>query len=113
MMALRKVGCSLLGLALVLPPLSVHAEPASDPVIAKLIDEGLQHSEVMNNASALFDGIGARLTNSENQHKAQAWAMEKLKSYGLANVHEEPFPFGLGWNSTAMQSTWCPRANWR
>jgi len=94
-MMLRPFAVSLLALALTTP---VLAEPAQDPAIAKIIDEGLQRSEVMKNASALFDGIGPRLTNSENQHKAQTWAIALLKSYGLSNVHEEPFYFGLGWN---------------
>jgi len=99
-MLLRPLATSIFALALATPALTVTAaaEPAQDPAIAKIIDEGLQHSEVMTNASALFDGIGPRLTNSENQHKAQAWAMALLKRYGLANVHEEPFYFGLGWN---------------
>ena len=94
-MMLRPFAVSLLALALTTP---VLAEPAQDPALAKIIDEGLQRSEVMKNASALFDGIGPRLTNSENQHKAQTWAIALLKSYGLSNVHEEPFYFGLGWN---------------
>jgi hypothetical protein len=99
-MLLRPFAVSLLALAVATPALTtpVLAEPAQDPAIAKIIDEGLQRSEVMKNASALFDGIGPRLTNSENQHKAQAWAIALLKSYGLSNVHEEPFYFGLGWN---------------
>jgi hypothetical protein len=94
-MVLRLLGTTMLMAAIVTPAL---AEPAQDPAIARIIDEGMDHSEVMKNASALFDGIGPRLTNSENQHKAQAWAIALLKSYGLANVHEEPFYFGLGWN---------------
>jgi hypothetical protein len=95
LMTFRPLATSLLALALTTPAL---AEPGQDPAIAKIIDEGLQRSEVMTNASALFDGIGPRLTNSENQRKAQAWAIALLKSYGLANVHEEPYYFGLGWN---------------
>jgi hypothetical protein len=97
-MTLRAVATSLGVLALSLCAMPALAEPAQDPALARIIDEGLQRSEVMKNASALFDGIGPRLTNSENQHKAQAWAIALLKSYGLANVHEEPFYFGLGWN---------------
>ncbi|KUR76497.1 peptidase M28 [Novosphingobium sp. FSW06-99] len=94
-MILRVLATSIVALAIAAPAL---AEPAQDPAIAKIIDEGMQRSEVMKTASALFDGIGPRLTNSDNQRKAQAWAIALLKSYGLANVHEEPFHFGLGWN---------------
>jgi hypothetical protein len=98
----RRLACSLVALALTLPAVPALAEPGQDSgqnqALARIIDEGLQRSEVMTNASALFDGIGPRLTNSENQHKAQAWAIELLKRYGLVNVHEEPYYFGLGWN---------------
>ncbi len=97
-MALRGAACSSFALALVLATAPARAEPAPDPAIARIIDEGLERSEVMANASALFDGIGPRLTNSDNQRKAQAWAVALLKRYGLVNVHEEPFYFGLGWN---------------
>eukprot|EP01042_Synura_sphagnicola_P010010 gene10011-12857_t len=97
-MALRGAACSSFALALVLAAAPARAEPAPDPAIARIIDEGMERSEVMANASALFDGIGPRLTNSDNQRKAQAWAVALLKRYGLVNVHEEPFYFGLGWN---------------
>jgi len=101
-MALRAAACSLLALCLALP---AQAAPAEDPAIAKIIDEGMQRSEVMVDAGHLFDGIGPRLTNSENQKKAQAWAIERLKALGLANVHEEPFYFGLGWNLDGYSAT--------
>lgn len=82
-----------------------RAEPAEDPAIAQIIDEGMNRSEVMSRASELFDGIGPRLTNSENLRKAQKWAIEVLKGYGLVNVHEEPFTFGLGWNLESYSAT--------
>ncbi len=94
-MAYRAVMTSLAALALALP-IGAWAEP--DPALGRIIDEGMNRSQVMTTASALMDGIGPRLTNSENQRKAQAWAVALLKSYGLSNVHEEPFYFGLGWN---------------
>jgi hypothetical protein len=83
---------------LIAAPFPALAEPDQSPAIAKIIDEGMNRSQVMTTASALMDGIGPRLTNSDNQRKATAWAVALLKSYGLANVHEEPFYFGLGWN---------------
>lgn len=90
-------------------PLSVSAAPEGDSAaVARIIDEGMNRSEAMTTASALMDRIGARLTNSENHRKAESWAMELLRKQGLANVHVEPFDFGLGWNldsySVAMVS---------
>ena len=79
----------------------VSAAPAENPdaaVVARIVDEGLNRSEVMRTASDLMDGIGPRLTNSENLRKAQSWAMDRVRGYGLSNVHLEPFSFGLGWN---------------
>jgi hypothetical protein len=65
--------------------------------IARIIDEGMNHSQLMLNAHELFDDIGPRLTISSNMRKAQGWAVAKFTSYGLTNVHKEPFDFGRGW----------------
>ena len=64
---------------------------------ARIIDEGMNHSQIMLNAHELFDDIGPRLTISTNMRKAQNWAIGKFNSYGLANVHKEAFDFGRGW----------------
>jgi len=90
-------------------PLPVMAAPDGDnAAIARIIDEGMNRSEAMTTASALMDRIGARLTNSESHRKAESWAMDLFKQRGLANIHVEPFDFGLGWNldsySVAMVS---------
>ncbi len=63
----------------------------------RIIDEGMNHSQVMLNAHELFDDIGPRLTISTNMRKAQQWAMAKFTAYGLSNVHREGFDFGRGW----------------
>jgi len=87
---------SLLAVSASLPTLA--APDGDSAAIARIIDEGMNRSEAMTTASALMDRIGARLTNSENHRKAESWAMEQLCKQGLANVHAEPFEFGLGWN---------------
>jgi hypothetical protein len=65
---------------------------------ARIIDEGMNRSQVMLTAHELMDGIGPRLTISTNMRKAQEWAVAKFTSYGLTNVHREPFVFGRGWD---------------
>jgi hypothetical protein len=65
---------------------------------ARIVDEGMNRSQIMLTASELMDGIGPRLTNSANIHRAEDWALAKFRSYGLSNVHREPFDFGRGWN---------------
>lgn len=81
---------------------ALPSQPANADATAaqlnEIVDEGLSHSEAMRNASELMDGIGPRLTNSENFDRAAQWAMGKYTAYGLTNVHLEPYAFGLGWN---------------
>lgn len=64
---------------------------------ARIIDEGMNHSQIMADAHELFDDIGPRLTISSNMRKAQTWAIAKFSNYGLSNVHKEGFDFGRGW----------------
>jgi hypothetical protein len=67
--------------------------------ISRLRGEAFRRSEVMKTLSELTDEIGPRLTNSPNQKRAAEWAAEKMKSYGLQNVHLEPWgTFGKGWS---------------
>jgi hypothetical protein len=70
----------------------------------RIRDEGLNHSHVMEFASALADGIGPRLTGSPNLAKANAWTRDTLTKIGLANAHLEDWgEFGLGWQQL---NTW-------
>lgn len=83
------IGCLLV-------PSLVCAKP--DPeVINAIRDEGFNHSQVMQNFQYLTDTIGPRLTNSPKMREASLWALEKLKSWGLSNAHQEAFEFGRGW----------------
>lgn len=57
-----------------------------------------EHSQVMETAHYLTDICGPRLTNSPGYLKASAWAVKQLQSWGLQNVHLEPWgEFGPGW----------------
>ena len=51
----------------------------------------------MKNLGYLSDVIGPRLTGSANLKHANDWAVEVMKSYGLSNVHLEPWEIPLGW----------------
>jgi carboxypeptidase Q len=64
----------------------------------RIIDQGLNHSQVMQTAAQLMDGIGARLTNSPQMRQAEAWAQQQFKSWGLRNVRKDGFVFGRGWS---------------
>ncbi|MGA3049814.1 MAG: M20/M25/M40 family metallo-hydrolase [Terracidiphilus sp.] len=70
----------------------------------RIRDEGLNHSHVMEFATALMDGIGPRLTGSPNLAKANAWTRDTLTKIGLENAHLEDWgEFGLGWQQL---NTW-------
>ena len=78
---------------LAIAPAATHASDVN----LRIIDEGMNRSQVMINAHELLDGIGPRLTNSPAMDRAGDWAVAKLSAYGLSNVHRESFDFGLGW----------------
>ena len=84
--------------ALFAAPALAAGGDATDAQIARIMDEGLRHSQAMANASELMDGIGPRLTNSANFDRAADWALGKFRAYGLSNVRKEAYPFGSHWN---------------
>ena len=63
----------------------------------RIRQEGIAHSHVMEYASALMDGIGARLTGSPNLKRANEWTREQLAAMGCSNAHLEDWgEFGMG-----------------
>ena len=78
---------------------SVFAQEAPDAAaVQKIRDEGLNHSKVMETAFYLTDVSGPRLANSPGLKRAQDWAVNQLKSWGLENARREPWgKFGKGW----------------
>ena len=74
--------------------------PALDPKdpIARIREEGLKRSQVMETLSYLSDVIGPRLTASPNMKRANDWTRDQLTKWGLQNAHLESWgPFGRGW----------------
>jgi carboxypeptidase Q len=74
--------------------------PTLDPndPIARIREEGLQRSHVMETLSYLSDVIGPRLTGSPNMKRANEWTRDQLTKWGLQNGHLESWgPFGRGW----------------
>ena len=68
--------------------------------VAKIREEGLQRSQVMDIAGYIVDVLGARLTNSEDMKRAQAWVKGKMEQLGLENVVIEPFmDYGVTWDN--------------
>jgi hypothetical protein len=77
------------------------AQPSTDKLdlamIARIRDEGLNRSQVMNHISWLSDVFGPRLTGGPGIKQAADWTLKTFGEWGLANPHLETFPFGKGW----------------
>src|SRR5712692_8547736 len=76
-------------------------QPAPDPndPIVRIIDEGMNRSQVMQTLSYLSDVIGPRLTASPNMKRACNWTRDTLEKWGMQNAHLEAWgPFGRGWS---------------
>ncbi|HXP63692.1 MAG TPA: M20/M25/M40 family metallo-hydrolase [Dongiaceae bacterium] len=66
--------------------------------IARIREEGLERSQVMETLSWLCDVIGPRLTGSPNLKRANQWTRDRMAGWGLTNAHLEAWgPFGRGW----------------
>jgi hypothetical protein len=73
-------------------------EKVDSVAIARILEEGTQHSQVMELLSYISDVYGPRLTGSPGFKRGAEWAKDKLTSWGLENPHLEGWgPFGRGW----------------
>jgi hypothetical protein len=81
--------------------LSVTSARAQSPEIEavnrRIADYAKSNSEIMNTLEYLSDVIGPRLTGSAPLKRANDWAAEKMKEYGLENVHLESYTIPIGW----------------
>jgi hypothetical protein len=77
--------------------LTATAQAQSQSDLAKIKDEGLNHSHVLEYFDHLTNIIGPRLTGSPAFKTSVDWSEATLKGIGLTNVHEESWPFGRGW----------------
>lgn len=99
-----------------LAPLASRSLDAQTPVVdtsgsGVLIDEGMTHSQVMENLRHLTDVIGPRLTGSPAARAANDWTVAKFKEYGLA-AHLEQWNFGGTWTRGPMWARMtAPRAH--
>ena len=73
------------------------ADKAALELDAKIIADAAKTSEIIKNLSYMSDVIGPRLTGSANLKRANEWAAEVMKKYGLQNVKLEPWEIPIGW----------------
>jgi hypothetical protein len=78
-------------------PTASVSEADAKAIDKKIMAEAKAKSEIISNLTYLSDIIGPRLTGSANLKRANNWAAERMKSYGLENVHLEPYEIPVGW----------------
>jgi len=106
--------CLLVALAIAASarrPLSAQDVTVDTAGAGALIDQALNHSQVMENLQYLADVIGPRLTGSPAVRRANDWTLERFKGYGLEG-HLEPWKFGGTWTrGPARVRMTAPRAH--
>ena len=80
-------------------------ERIDSAAIARIRDEGLNRSQVMDTVFWLSDRYGPRLTGSPEFEEAGDWAIERLRSWGVSNVRKERFSSGRGWSLVNFHAT--------
>lgn len=82
------------------PTQTVGQATAASAVLARLRDEGLTRSRVMDVLSYMTDVLGARLTLSDDMARAETWALGHMREIGLTNVVSLPFmDYGSRWDN--------------
>jgi hypothetical protein len=97
---MQKLLAALAAASLLATPTLAQTPEKTDAVaLAKIKDEGLNRSKVMETAFYLTDVCGPRLAGSEGLARANAWTKKRLTDYGLANANVEAWgDFGRGWD---------------
>jgi hypothetical protein len=96
----RSIPALTLAASICVPAVMAQAplEPLDHVTIARIRDEGLTRSQVMDHIGWLSDVYGPRLTGGPAIMQASDWAIAKFNQWGLANPHRETWPFGKGWS---------------
>jgi hypothetical protein len=78
-------------------------EKIDEAMMAKIREEGLQKSQIMDIALHLTDLNGNRLANSPGYTRAANYAKNKLTEWGVQNAQLDPWgEFGKGWELEKM-----------
>jgi len=71
---------------------------------SRIVDEVTSHNEIEKNLRFITNMIGPRLTGTDAQLRASEWSAERLRDYGLANVHLEGFKIAHAWKRGAVRA---------
>jgi len=81
-------------------PTGAEVQSVDLAMVAKIREEGLQRSRLVETLSFMTDVLGARLTLSEGMTRGQAWAVSEMAAIGLTNTTVEPFmDYGVSWDN--------------
>jgi len=72
-------------------------EDGTKPALTKIAGEGLMNSHAFEYLAELSDDVGARVTGTPGDRKAEEWGVAKMKAMGLENVHTEKYQIWRGW----------------
>jgi hypothetical protein len=78
-------------------------EDGTKPALVKIAGEGMMDSHAFQYLTELSDDIGARVTGSPAERKAEEWGVAKMKAIGLENVHKEKYQLWRGWTRGMAQ----------
>jgi len=79
-------------------------EDGTKPALVKIAGEGMMDSHAFEYLTELSDDVGARVTGSPAERKAEDWGAAKMKSIGLENVHTEKYQIWRGWTRGTAQA---------
>jgi Zn-dependent M28 family amino/carboxypeptidase len=79
-------------------------EDGTKPALVKIAGEGMMDSHAFQYLTELSDDIGARVTGSPAERKAEEWGVAKMKAMGLENVHKEKYQLWRGWTRGTAQA---------
>src|SRR5215470_9763409 len=72
-------------------------EDGTKPALVRIAGEGMLNSHAFGFLTELSDDVGARITGSPADRKAEEWGVAKMKAIGLENVHTEKYTLWRGW----------------
>src|SRR5436190_18852797 len=78
-------------------------EDGTMPSLVKIAGEGMMDSHAFQYLTELSDDIGARVTGTPSERKAEDWGAQKMKAIGLENVHKEKYYLWRGWTRGTAQ----------
>jgi carboxypeptidase Q len=73
------------------------SEDGTLPALVKIAGEGEMNAHAFEFLTELSDDIGARVTGTPPERKAEDWGVAKMLAIGLSNVHKEKYTIWKGW----------------